>query len=110
MVLATHLIKVKGTFDPCKWTEEKLREFVKQKILKLDPSFHTRVELFQIQGNDIDVWIHIFGYPSEVSEFIIAVWIGAYLKEDGIEVKKFKFKLLWDATKPLPRRTMIRLP
>jgi len=110
MVIATHLIKIKGTFDPKKWTKEKLKEFVKQKILKLDSSFHAKVELFQVQNNNVDVWIYIFGYPSEVSNFIIAAWIRAYLKEDGIEVKKFKFKVLWDATKSLPHQITIRLP
>jgi len=55
MVIATHLIKIKGDFDVQKWTEKKLEEYVKQKIKEIDPSFHTDLELFQIQDSNIEV-------------------------------------------------------
>lgn len=114
MVIATHLIKVKGSFNQRKWTEKKLEKFVKQKIKKIDPSFHADLGLFQVQDGNIEVWVYISAFPSEVSEFIVSVWIKTHLKEDGVEVKKFEIKVITDVTDALkadsPRQVVIRLP
>ncbi len=114
MVLATHLIKIKGNFNRNKWTEKKLEEYVKQKIKEIEPSFHTELELFQIQDNNIDVWVYISALPSEVSDKIVDKWIKTHLKEEGIETKEFEKKMIFDITESLkadsPRQIMIRLP
>lgn len=114
MVIATHLIKIKGSFDQRNWTEKKLEEFVKQKIKKIDPSFHADLELFQVQDGNIEVWVYISAFPSEVSEFIVSVWIKTHLKEDGVEVKKFEIKVITNVIESLkadsPNQAMIRLP
>lgn len=114
MVIATHLIKVKGTFDPNIWTEEKLREYVNKKIKEIDPSFHTDLELFRVQDSDIEVWVYISAFPSEVSDFIVEVWIKAHLKEEGITVKGSEINVIVDVTEALksdpPRHVVIRLP
>jgi hypothetical protein len=115
MVIATHLIKVKGNFDPKKWTEKKLEKYVKQKIKEIEPSFHADLELLQIQGNNIEVWVYISALPSEVSDKIVDGWIKAHLKEEGIETKEFEIKVIVDVTKILTlednsRQMIIHLP
>lgn len=117
MVLATHLIKIKGRFDKNKWTEKKLKKYVKQKIKKIEPSFHADLadlELFQIQDSNIDVWVFVSGYPSEIDDTIVGDWIKTHLKEEGIEIKEFEIKVIIDVTESLkadsPRQVVIRLP
>ena len=114
MVIATHLIKIKGDFDVQKWTEKKLEEYVKQKIKEIDPSFHTDLELFQIQDSNIEVWVYISAFPSEVSDKIVGDWIKAHLKEEGIETKEFEIEVIFNITESLkadsPRQITIRLP
>ncbi|MBU4338998.1 hypothetical protein KKD57_05600 [Patescibacteria group bacterium] len=114
MVIATHLIKIKGDFDVRKWTEKKLEEYVRQKIKEIDSSFHTDLELFQIQDNNIKVWVYISALPSEVSDKIVGDWIKTHLKEEGIETKEFKIKVIFNITESLkadsPRQVTIRLP
>lgn len=106
--------KIKGNFNKNKWTEKKLKEYVKQKIKEIEPSFHTELELFQIQDSNINVWVYISALPSEVSDKIVDTWIKAHLKEEGIETKEFKIKVILDVAESLksdsPRQIMIRLP
>lgn len=114
MVFATHFIKVKGSFDQNKWTEKKLEKYVKQKIKEIEPSFHTELELFQIQDNNIEVWVYISALPSEINDKIVGDWIKAHLKEEGVETKEFEVIVILDITESLkadsPRQIMIRLP
>ncbi len=114
MVIATHLIKIKGAFEQNKWTEKKLEEYVRQKIKEIDLSFHANLELFQIQDSNIKVWVFISAFPSEVDDTIVGNWIKTHLKEEGIEVKEFEIKVIIDVTESLkadsPRQVMIRLP
>lgn len=57
MVIATHIIKIKGTLNKNIWKDEKkIEEYIKDKIKNdIDPSFHTNLELLEINGNKIDV-------------------------------------------------------
>ncbi|MBU3965087.1 hypothetical protein KKG29_03105 [Patescibacteria group bacterium] len=112
MALATHLIKIEGSFSQ-KWTEEKLREYVKQKILEIESFYHTDVELFRVQGNTIEVWVYISALPSEAKNITIGEWIKNHIKEDGIEVKGFEVKIIMSFLDPIsekPPQFMIYLP
>lgn len=53
MVYATHLIKVKGTFNPKRWTKEKLREYVDNKIKEIRSFYHPDLELFKVKDDTI---------------------------------------------------------
>lgn len=76
--IATHLVKIKGTFDEKIWgneketLKEKLKEYANTKIKEeIDSIYHTDLELFQINDNIIDVWVFIRAFPYEVSRDII---------------------------------------
>lgn len=93
MAFATHLIKIEGSFDVQKWTEEKLREYVNEKIsTEICSFYHTEIELFQIKDNNVEIWVYISALPSEATNEIIEKWIKDHIKEDGIKIKEFKVK------------------
>jgi hypothetical protein len=115
MVIATHLIKIKGNFDVREWTEKKLEEYVKQKIKEIEPSFHADLELLQVQENNVEVWVYISALPSEVSDKIVDDWIKTHLKEEDIQTKEFEIEVIVDITKILTlednsRQMIIHLP
>lgn len=100
MSVATHLVKVRGTFDEKIWNEKKLRDYVGNKIKNsIDKTFNTDLELFDIDGNNIEVWVLIFAFPSEVGMTIIDKWIKGNIIEDGLNVDSFEFRILFDMTK-----------
>ncbi|MEA2097959.1 MAG: hypothetical protein U9P70_02700 [Patescibacteria group bacterium] len=91
MAFATHLIKIKGSFDVQKWTKEKLRKYIDEKIsTEIYSFYHAEIELFQIKKNNIEIWVYISAFPSEATNRIIEKWIEDHIKEDGIETKEFK--------------------
>lgn len=121
MSIATHLVKVNGTFDPEKWTEKMLKSYVREKIKVKEtikfvtgfPSegtneivengifitFHPDLELFRVEKNTIKVWVFITGFPSEVTDKIVEKWLSDNIKEDGLKVESFEIKemaKLWD--------------
>lgn len=100
MVIATHIIKIRGTLDKNIWTDENnTKEYVKDKIRNdIDPSFHTDLELFKIDGDEIDVWVYIHAFPSEVTMEICEKWIKDHIKEEGISVDRFEFEKIFDLT------------
>lgn len=99
MAIATHLIKIKGRFDVQKWTEEKLRKYVNEKISKeIYSFFHAETELFQIQKGSIEVWVYVSALPSEAK--LIEKWIDDHIKEDGIEVGKFEVEEIMSKIDP----------
>ena len=54
MVVATHVVKVRGTFDRNIWNDDMLRKYIRKKIIcEIDDSFHMHLELFKI-NNDND--------------------------------------------------------
>jgi hypothetical protein len=92
MAIATHLIKIKGTFDKNIWgyggkeLNKTLEEYVKKKINEIDGYYHANLELFKIDDNNIDVWIFIEAILSSVSKDIIEKWIKNHINEEGIMV------------------------
>lgn len=103
MVVATHVVKVKGTFDRNIWNDDKLRKYVRKKIIcEMDDSFHTRLELFKIEDYDdkgkVDVWVYINALPSEVDRKTIKKWIDDHIKEEGLAVEEFEFSIMVDTT------------
>lgn len=101
MVIATHLIKIKGSVDKDKWTEETLREYIQKKIAdEICPSFHAETELFSIKDNDAEAWVYISAFPSEIGEDVIKKWLCDHIKEDGITVKDFEIVVVVDLTNP----------
>lgn len=113
MVIATHIIKIKGTLNKNIWKDEKkIDEYIKDKIKNdIDPSFHTDLELLKINGNKIDVWVYIHAFPSEVTNDIIDKWIQDHIKDEGISVNDFEFKKIFDMTDEKSwKNTYIRIP
>lgn len=112
MSVATHLVKVKGTFDQEKWTEEMLKDYVRKKIRVKETinegedgiyiTFHPDLELFQVEKNTIKVWVFVTGFPSEVTNEIVGKWLSDNIKENGLKVESFEIKemaKLWDVGK-----------
>ena len=102
MSVATHIIKIKGEFDPGKWNEEKLKELVRTKIKKeIDKFYCTDLELFRIEEKEgkeiIDVWVFIEFVGGDISTIKTNVnkWLNDHLKEEkekGITIKDFEVK------------------
>ncbi len=112
MSVATHIIKIKGTFDKKIWNEKKIENYIFYKIENdIDETFNTDLELCNIIGNNVEVWIFIFAFPSEVDNGIIDKWIKDHIKEEGLKVESFEFEKLVDVTKDLSRqRPFINIP
>lgn len=93
MVFATHLIKIKGTFDDNKWTNEQLKNFVGDKIRnEIESIYCPDLELFSTKDGIIEVWIYISTLLSDVSEKIIGDWTKNHIKEDGLTVENFEIE------------------
>lgn len=103
MAIATHIIKIKGTFDEKIYKQQKtLKDYVNNKIQnEIDSVLHADLELFKVDGNNIEVWVYISAFPSEVTRDIIGKWIKDHIKEEGISVQNFEFEQLVDKTKRL---------
>jgi hypothetical protein len=99
MSIATHVIKIKGTFDETIWNEKKLEYYIDHKIeSEIDETFNTDLELYDVTCNKIEIWVLIFAFPSEVSDDIIGKWIKNHIREDGLKVNSFEFEKLVDIT------------
>ena len=111
MPIATHVIKVKGTFDEKIWNEKKIEDYVDYKIENdIDETFSTDLELYSITDNNIEIWVLIFAYPSEVSNDIVDKWIKNHIKEEGLKVDSFTFEVLVDMTEELRYIRSIQIP
>lgn len=112
MVVATHVVKVKGTFDRNIWNYDKLRKYVRRKIIRdMDDSFHTHFELLKVDGDDkndrnnddnkgnVEVWVYVYALPSEVDREAIEKWIDDHINEEGLAVEEFEFDMMTDTTK-----------
>lgn len=88
MAVATHLIKIKGTFDDKIWTDEKLRNFVNDKIKgDIESIYHTDLELFNTEDRSIEVWVYISDFtPIELLEKNVRDWLKNHIKEDGLTI------------------------
>lgn len=116
MVVATHIVKVRGTFDINIWNEDKLRKYVRKKIIcEIDDSFHTYLELFKIgDDNDrdkVDIWVYLYALPSEIDRKTIEKWIDDHIKEEGLTVEEFEFSMMVDTTENgWKQRPFINIP
>ena len=88
MAIATHLIKIKGTFDDKKWTDEQLRNFVNNKIKdEIESFYHPDLELFLTKDRSIEVWAYISDLTSlKLLEKNIRDWLENHIKEEGLTV------------------------
>lgn len=106
MVVATHVVKVRGTFDRNVWNDEKLKKYVRRKIIcEIEDSFHTHLELFKIDRKDgggdkgrVDVWVYLYALPSEVDRKVVEKWIDEHIIEEGLTVEEFEFSIMVDTT------------
>lgn len=112
MSIATHIVKVKGTFDEKLWNEKKIEDYVDYKIENdIDETFNTDLELFNITGNNIEIWVFIFAFPSEVDNGIIDKWIKDHIIDEGLKVESFEFEKLVDITEEKWKyRPYIKIP
>lgn len=94
MAIATHLIKIKGTFDDKKWTEEQLKNYVDDKIKsEIDSFYHSDLELFQVKDTYIEVWVYISDLMlPELLEQNIKDWLKKHIKEDGLTVDNIEIE------------------
>ena len=103
MSFATHLIKVKGEFNPDIWNDTSLKEYVVNKITEIESTFHTEIELFNVHDTDkVDVWVYVQGLPSEVSRKIVSQWIEHHIIEEGLIVKEFEIEVINSLLEPRP--------
>jgi len=88
--IAIALIKIKGTYDKTKWSEKKLREYVKDKIMKeIDDVYHTDLELFKAENGNIKIWVFI---ATQAEEWVVKKWLTEHIKEEGLKVKSFEIE------------------
>lgn len=99
MAIATHLIKIKGTFDKNIWgyeektLNETLKEYVKTKIKnEVDKYYHADLELFKIDDNKIEIWVFVEAILSSVSKNTIERWLNDHINEEGITVTDFEIE------------------
>ncbi len=91
MAIATHLIKIKGSLDIEKWTEEKIKKYIDKKIKdETESYYHASMELLRVKDNDVEVWVYISALPSEATEDIIKKWLKDHIRKDGVTVKDFE--------------------
>lgn len=111
MTIATHVIKIRGIFDENIWKEDELKNYVASKIKKeIYHTFHADLELFQVDGDKIEIWIYISAYPSEVTNNIIGKWIVDHIKEEGITANDFEFEMIVDITKKDENKFFVLIP
>ena len=112
MSVVTHVVKIKGAFDEKIWDEKKIEDYVDYKIEnEINETFNTDLELYNITGNNIEIWVFIFAYPSEVDNGIIDKWIKNHIKEEGLKVDSFEFEKLVDITEEEWKyRPFIKIP
>jgi hypothetical protein len=94
MTIATHLIKIKGTLDNKRWTEEQLRCLVRDKIKDdIESIYHPDLELFQVKDRSIEVWVYISdSVPLELLEKNVRDWLKNHIKEEGLTVDNIEIE------------------
>ncbi len=100
MHIATHLIKIKGTFDSS-WDEKKLRAYVDLKIkTEIEDVLHPSLELFEAKDGSVDVWIFITALPSEATYRVVEKWIKDHIKEEGLSITEFTVEMISNMCNP----------
>lgn len=91
MAIATHLIKIKGSLDKEKRTEENIKNYIDKKLEdEIESFYHADLELFRVNDNDVEVWVYLSALPSEATECVIRKWLNDHIKEDGVALKDFE--------------------
>ena len=91
MNIATHLIKIRGTFDKDIWKEEELKDYVKSKIKKeIENVLYPDLELFKVDKDTAEVWVFISALPSEVTRDVIYKWLEYHITEKGLSIIDFE--------------------
>ncbi len=96
MHIATHIIKIKGTFDSS-WDEKKLRAYVDLKIKnEIEDVLHPSLDLFEAKDGIVDVWVFITALPSEARYKVVEKWIKDHIKEDGLSVTESNVEMIFN--------------
>jgi len=91
MNIATHLIKIRGTFDKDMWKEEELKDYVKSKIKnEIESVLHPDLELFKTDKSTAEIWVYISTLPSEATRDVIDKWLEDHITEQGLTVVDFE--------------------
>lgn len=95
MVIATHLIKVKGIVRDEKKREKEIKAYVLEKINnEIEGMFHADLELFHIDDDGTtDVWVYASGLRGSI-DYTVERWLKNHIKEEGIDVKDFEIEEL----------------
>ncbi len=100
MHIATHLIKIKGTYDSS-WDEKKLRAYVDLKIkTEIEDVLHPSLELFEVKDGVVDVWFFITALPSEAKYKVVETWIKDHIKEEGLYVTDLAVEMISNMCNP----------
>ncbi len=100
MHIATHIIKIKGTFDSS-WDEKKLKVYVDFKIKnEIEDVLHPSLELFETKEGIVEVWVFIKALPSEATYKVVEAWIKDHIKEDGLSVTEFTVEMIFNMCSP----------
>ena len=96
MVVATHLIKIKGIFRDGKKREKEIKDYVLKKINnEIDSIFHPDLELFHVDDDSTtDIWVYVSSLSYDVNEDMVKKWLNDHIKEEGIEIKSFEIEKL----------------
>ena len=93
MSIATHIIKIRGTFDEGIWKEEELKDYVKSKIKdEIEIMLHPDLELFKTEKGTVEVWVFVSTSPSEVTRDIVDKWLEDHITERGLTVVDFEIE------------------
>ena len=96
MHIATHIIKIKGTFDSS-WDKKKLRAYVDLKIkTEIEDVLHPSLDLFEAKDGIVDVWVFITALPSEATYKVVDTWIKDHIKEDGLYITEFTLEMIFN--------------
>ena len=91
MSIATHLIKIRGTFDKDIWKEEELKDYVKSKIKnEIESVLHPDLELFKTDKSIAEIWVYISALPSAATRDVIDKWLEDHITEHGLTVIDFE--------------------
>ena len=74
-MVATHLIKIKGHYDPERWDKDNVIEFIEEKMQLLKDK--ADIDLLQINGDNIDVMVYVSepDKPSHIIESYARLWM-----------------------------------
>ncbi len=87
-IVATHLIKITGHYDPKRWDKDKVIEFIEEKMQLLKDK--ADIELLQIDGDNVDAQVYVSkpDKPPHIMESYAHLWMmtNEIIRQNGLFV------------------------